>query len=115
MVKFITEWIEKLETEQVGSSLPLAGLIQLTFERQFNSENSHEINLTLLEILPYYNKNDQLFNQVSSLTKHQNPMLKAQAIFTLSQVYAHARIDDVLALVLETSNDTNLSVMVRSS
>ena len=70
VIKFFAEWIEKLESEHAESSAPLAGLIHLVFERQFHSENSHEINLTLLEILPYYNKKDQLFSQVAQLTKH---------------------------------------------
>lgn len=49
------------------------------------------------------------------MTKHPNPLLKAQAIFTLSEVYASSKIDAVLNLVLEASNDNNLQVMVRSS
>lgn len=53
-VKFFAEWVEKLETTTTKSSQPLSGLLQIVFEKQFTSDNSHDINLTLLEILPYY-------------------------------------------------------------
>ena len=33
VIKFFAEWIEKLESEQTESSAPLAGLMQLVFER----------------------------------------------------------------------------------
>ena len=64
-VKFFAEWVEKLETTTTKSSQPLSGLLQIVFEKQFTSDNSHDINLTLLEILPYYDKREMLFSQVA--------------------------------------------------
>lgn len=64
-VKFFAEWVEKLETTSTQSSQPLSGLLQIAFEKQFTGDNSHDINLTLLEILPYYDKRDMLFSQVA--------------------------------------------------
>lgn len=53
LVKFLLEWIEKLESEQIDTS-QLESLLDCVFKNYFNTENSNEVNAILLEILPYY-------------------------------------------------------------
>jgi hypothetical protein len=56
VVKFVAEWIEKLAVENLHQNLNT--LIEKMFLKCFNAESSSEINITLLEILHYYQNNE---------------------------------------------------------
>lgn len=66
LVKFLLEWIEKLESEQIDTSL-LESLLDCVFKNYFTTENSNEVNAILLEILPYYKANANYFIYVKQM------------------------------------------------
>jgi hypothetical protein len=109
-VKFIYEWAKSLE-----STTRIEQLADLTYDAFFNVDNSNEVNVTLLEMLPFYSRRKDHFFYVKTLSKHSNPALRAQAIFTLAENYTQSYESEVLDVILGTANDTNLTVMVRSS
>jgi hypothetical protein len=104
------EWITNLKSTQ-----QIETLADNIFQTYFNTDNSNEVNATLLEILPFYSKKTDYFVYVKSLAKQSAPSLKAQAIFTLAEIYTGTNQQEVMEVILGASNDTNLTVMVRNS
>lgn len=50
-MKFINEWAKSLE-----STTRIEQLADLTYDAFFNVDNSNEVNVTLLEMLPFYSR-----------------------------------------------------------
>lgn len=72
IVKFMLEWVTNLKSTKLFE--PLADNI---FQTYFNTDNSNEVNATLLEILSFYSKKTDYFVYVKSLAKQSAHLLKA--------------------------------------